>query len=218
MSIESWAQSDYATGLDFIAENEEKVASSTILDTETGVTVIIPTGLPLYGVGLYSAFTLSPILLFILVVAYFLIALVLSGHGTAITVLKIAGVCVFMLWGLGKALQVLFLVRDLFPRKFFTTMGKEGIAMHYSRWHFLSGPKTAVSWKEVESARINSILFLPGLLLGIPKVTVFEITAKNGELIRIPFHPKKELRQSVIENLEKQIQSRSGIRFPVLEK
>ena len=68
-----WSQSDYAIGFDFIAQNEERAKASTLLDAGSGVSVALPTGLPLYGMGLYSTFILAPILLFILIVAYFLI-------------------------------------------------------------------------------------------------------------------------------------------------
>ncbi len=63
-----WSQSDYAIGLDFITQNEEQAKASTLLDAGSALTVALPTGLPLYGMGLYSAFILAPILLFILIV------------------------------------------------------------------------------------------------------------------------------------------------------
>ncbi len=214
MSNIKWAHSDYATGSDFLAENEDQAKTETILDAGSGVTIVLPTGLPLYGFSLYSAFVLAPIPLFILSVAYFLFAFLFSGHGTPETFAMVIGGCLFMLWGLGKALQVLFSVRDLFSRKFFTTLGKEGVAMHYSRWHFPLRPKTAIVWKDIESTRVTKTLFLPGLLVGVPRVTVFEITARNGERLNIPFHTKKELSQSIIEAINRQIQSRSKLPAP----
>jgi hypothetical protein len=206
MTPTPWMQSDYAIGLDFLAENEEP----TLLDTGSGVTVIPPIGLPLYGLSLYSIFTLAPIPIFILSVAYFLVAFLFSGHGTPATLAMVIGGCIFMLWGLGKALQLLLSTRDLFPRKFFTTLGKEGIAMHYSRWHFPFQPRTAIAWKDIASTRITKTLFLPGLLVGIPRTWVVEVTAKNGERLKIPFHAKKKPAQAIIEAIGKQIQSQSG--------
>ena len=116
-----------------------------------------------------------------------------------------------MLWGLGKALQLLLSVRDLFPIKFFTTFGKEGVSMHYSRWHFPLQPRIAIRWKEIDSTRVIKALFVPGLLVGKPRVTLFEIQAKNGELLKIPFHAKNETGRTLIEEIDKQIQSRSGV-------
>ena len=208
MSKVKWAQSNYAIGLDFITQNEEQAKASTLLDAGCGVTVALPTGLPLYSLGLYSAFILAPILLFIMVVAYFLVAFLFSGHGTTGTLFMISGACIFMLWGLGKVLQILFSVRELFPIKFFATLGKEGVAMHFSRWHFPLQSQTAIAWNDVESTRVTTALFLPGLLVGIPKTTILEITAKNGELLKIPFHPKNT--QSVIAVIGRKTQSQSG--------
>ena len=98
MSKVKWAQSNYAIGLDFITQNEEQAKASPLLDAGCGVTVALPTGLPLYRLGLYSAFILAPILLFIMVVAYFLVAFLFSGHGTTGTLFMISGACIFMLW------------------------------------------------------------------------------------------------------------------------
>ncbi len=208
MSKVEWAQSDYAIGLDFITQNEEQAKASALLDAGSGVTVALPAGLPLYGMRLYSAFILSPILLFILIVAYFLIVFLFSGHGTAATLFMVISGCIFMLWGLGRVLQVLFSVRELFTRKFFATLSKKGVAMHFSRWHFLFQSQTAIAWNDVESTRVTTALFLPGLLVGIPKTTILEITAKNGELLKIPFHPKNT--QSVIAVIGRKTQSQSG--------
>ena len=205
-----WSKSDYAIGLDFITQNEEQAKASTLLDAGSELTVALPTGLPLYGMGLYSAFILAPILLFILIVTYFLVAYLFSGHGTTATLFMVISGCLFMLWGLGKVLQLLFSVRELFTRKFFATLGKKGVAMHFSRWHFPLQCQTAIAWNDVESTQVTTTLFIPGLLVGIPRTTIFQITAKNGELLKIPFHPKKDGAQSVIEAIGRQIQSLSG--------
>jgi len=209
MNRSDWSRSDYTIGLDFIKENEEEAKISTFLDAGSGVTVALPTGLPLYGMGLYSAFILAPIPLFMLSVAYFLVAFLFSGYGTATTLFMVIGGCLFMLWGLGKVLQVLFAVRDLFERKFFTTLGKKGVAMHFSRCHFPLQPKTAIAWNDVESMRVTRPLFLPGLLVAIWQITVFEIIAKNGERVKIPFHTKNA--ESIIEEIGRKTQSQSGI-------
>ena len=204
-------QSDYDLGLKFVTENEDLPKTTTLLNTGNDVTVILPTGLPLYGLSLYSLFILAPIPVFIMSVAYFLVAFLLSGHGTPATLAMVIGGCIFMLWGLGKALQLLLSVRDLFPIKFFTTFGKEGVSMHYSRWHFPLQPRIAIRWKEIDSTRVIKALFVPGLLVGKPRVTLFEIQAKNGELLKIPFHAKNETGRTLIEEIDKQIQSRSGV-------
>ena len=80
--------------------------------------------------------------------------------------------------------------------------------MHFSRWHFLFQSQTTIAWNDVESTRVTTALFLPGLLVGIPKTTILEITAKNGELLKIPFHPKNT--QSVIAVIGRKTQSQSG--------
>ena len=93
-----WSKSDYAIGLDFITQNEEQAKASTLLDAGSELTVALPTGLPLYGMGLYSAFILAPILLFILIVTYFLVAYLFSGHGTTATLFMVISGCLFMLY------------------------------------------------------------------------------------------------------------------------
>ena len=72
MNQEKWSKIDYQIALNFIAENEDITTSDPILVTEKNVTAILPSGLPLYGSGFYGIFMLAPIILFMVIIAYFI--------------------------------------------------------------------------------------------------------------------------------------------------
>ena len=75
MNQESWVKKDYQAGLNFIIDHEEEAASNTILATGVDVTILLPSGLPLYGTGFYGIFMLAPIVLFMLIISYFIFIL-----------------------------------------------------------------------------------------------------------------------------------------------
>lgn len=199
MNQENWQNNDYKAGLNFIAEHEDE--THTLLHTENGVSVVLPSGLPLYGAGFYGIFMLAPIILFMLLLIYFLFAFIIVGSmNNQNQVLAFAG-CFFLLWGLVKALKLLTSTRDLFPIKYFATLSEQGIATNYSKWHFPAHSKGAIPWSEVKSIQDYSTFFLPGLLAGILKTSIIEITSKNGEVLKIPFHVPRTQTSSVSKSI-----------------
>ena len=141
MNQENWVKKDYQAGLNFIIDHEEEAASNTILATEVDVTILLPSGLPLYGTGFYGIFMLAPIVLFMLIISYFIFIIFSTQSLEIQTQILVAVGGFLLLWALAKALKILTSSRNLFPRKYFSTMGLHGIAANYSNSHFQVTPK-----------------------------------------------------------------------------
>jgi hypothetical protein len=186
MNQAGWPIKDYQTALNHIVEHEDEATSNIILSVDKDITAIL--GLPLYGAGFYGIFMLSPIILFMLVTAYFMIVILTADSMEMQTQILFSGGCLFLLWALGKALQLLISSRELFPRKYFTTLGTKGISSHYSKLHFPFNSKVTFAWGEVEVTRAYRSLFLAGLFAGFFKAHIVEITSKSGDILKIPFH------------------------------
>ena len=62
----NWSENDYQAGLNFIRNNEDQANSDTILYTENDVSVILPSGLAIFGAGFYGIFMLSLIIQLVL--------------------------------------------------------------------------------------------------------------------------------------------------------
>lgn len=186
MNQEDWSTNDYQTALNYIVDHEDEAASNVILPVEKDITVVL--GFPLYGAGFYGIFMLSPIILFMLVTAYFMFVILSADSMEMQTQILFSGGCFFLLWALGKALQLLIASRDLFPRKYFTTLSTKGISSHYSKLHFLLHSKVTLIWSDIETTRVYQSLFPAGLYAGFLKVHIIEITSKNGDILKIPFH------------------------------
>ena len=186
MNQEDWPTKDYQTALSHIVEHENEAASRIILPVDKGITAVL--GLPLYGAGFYGIFMLSPIILFILVTTYFMFVILNTDSMEMQTQILFLGGCLFLLWALGKALQFLISTRDLFPRKYFTTLSSKGVSSHYSKLHFPFHSQVTLDWNDVESARAYQSFLLAGLFAVFLKVHIVEITSKRGDILKIPFH------------------------------
>ena len=106
-----------------------------------------------------------------------------------------------MLWALGKALQLLISTRDLFPRKYFTTLGANGVSSHYSKLHFPCHSKVTLAWSDIETTRAYPSLFLAGMFAGFFKTNIIEITSKSGDILKIPFHAPSDQATSVADTI-----------------
>jgi len=188
MNQKDWVKKDYQAGLSFIANHDDEAASNTILATENDVTILTPSGLPLYGAGFYGIFMLAPIVLFMLIISYFIFIIFSTRSLDIQTQILISAGGLFLVWALGKALKLLTSSRDLFPRKYFSTLGIHGIAAHYSNLHFPGHSRVAIEWDQIDSIRTYSSFFLPGLFVGILKTFIVEVTSKNATVLKIPFH------------------------------
>ncbi len=197
MNQEDGSTKDYQTALSYIAEHEDEAASNIILPVDRGITAVL--GLPLYGAGFYGIFMLSPIILFMLVTSYFMLVILTADSMEMQTQILFSGGCFFLLWALGKALQLLVATRELFPRKYFTILSAEGISSHYSKLHLPFHSKVTMAWNDIEVTRSYQSLFLAGIFAGFPKAHIVEITSKNGAIMKIPFHVPSGQANSVLD-------------------
>jgi hypothetical protein len=186
MNQEDWLTKDYQTALSYIGEHEDEAALNIILPVDQSITAVL--GLPLYGVGFYGIFMLSPIILFMLVTFYFMFLIINADSMEMQTQVLFSGGCFFLLWALGKALQLLISTRDLFPRKYFTTLSSKGVSSHYSKLHFPFHSQVTFDWDDVEFTRVYQSFLLAGLFAGFLKVHIVEITSKRGDILKIPFY------------------------------
>jgi hypothetical protein len=186
MNQEDWPTKVYQTVLSYIVEHEDEATLNIILPVDQNITAVL--GLPLYGVGFYGIFMLSPIILFMLVTSYFMFVILNADSIEIQTQILFSGGCLFLLWALGKALQLLISTRDLFPRKYFTTLSVKGVSSHYSKLHFPFHSQLALDWNDVEYTRAYQSFLLAGLFMGFLKVHIVEITSKRGDILKIPFH------------------------------
>ena len=186
MNQEDWPTKDYQTALSHIVEHENEAASRIILPVDKGITAVL--GLPLYGSGFYGIFMLSPIILFMLVTSYFMLVILNTDSMEMQTQVLFSGGCLFLLWALGKALQFLISTRDLFPRKYFTTLSAKGISSHYSKLHLPFHSQVTLNWNDVKSTCAYQSFLPAGLFAGFFKVHIVEITSKRGDILKIPFH------------------------------
>ncbi len=197
MNQEDWPTKDYQTALSYIAEHEDEATSNIIMSVDNNITAVL--GLPLYGAGFYGIFMLSPIILFMLVTAYFMLVILTADSMEMQTQILFSGGCLFLLWALVKALQLLVSARDLFPRKYFTTLSAKGVSSHYSKLHFHS--KAVLAWSDVEATRVYRSLFLAGLFAGFLKANIVEVTSKSGDILKIPFHAPSDQAISVADTI-----------------
>jgi hypothetical protein len=186
MNQEDWPTKDYQTALSYIVKHEDEAALNIILPVDQSITAVL--GLPLYGAGFYGIFMLSPIILFMLVTSYFMFVTLNVDSMEMQTQIFFSGGCFFLLWALGKALQLLISTRDLFPRKYFTTLSAKGISSHYSKLHFPFHSQVTLDWNDVNFTCAYQSFFLAGLFAGFLKVHIVEITSKRGDILKIPFH------------------------------
>ena len=207
MNQENWVKKDYQAGLNFIIDHEEEAASNTILATGVDVTILLPSGLPLYGTGFYGIFMLAPIVLFMLIISYFIFIIFSTQSLEIQTQILVAVGGFLLLWALAKALKILTSSRNLFPRKYFSTMGLHGIAANYSNSHFPGHSKVAIEWDQIDSIRTYSSFFLPGIFAGIIKTFIVEVASKNAAGLKIPFHCTDEqapiISQKILELIKK---------------
>jgi hypothetical protein len=186
MNQEDWPTKDYQTALSYISEHEDEAALNIILPVDQSITAVL--GLPLYGAGFYGIFMLSPIILFMLVTSYFMFVILNVDSMAMQTQMFFLVGYLFLLWALIKALQLLISTRDLFPRKYFTTLSEKGVSSHYSKLHFPFHSQVTLDWNDVESTCVYQSFLLAGIFAGFLKVYIVGITSKRGDILKIPFH------------------------------
>ncbi len=205
----NWANDDYETGYDALLDYDDP-ESPTLFEAGRGLQLILPEGLPVFGLHWIGAVMIAPILVFMSILILLPIVVITGSHATWINGIATTIVCLIMLWGFSFVLKLMTLNRDIFPRRYFATLGEQGIAMRFSRLHFpLQNPKVALSWEEIQSLRIVRNFFLPGLLVAHPFVIFIEAYADGDRMVSIPISPNEENVKALMDEIEK----RSGKLF-----
>ena len=188
-----WNEKDYNTAWDFLLDNEALAKKQILLDTEKGVSVILPSGLPGLGMRFVGFFMVAPILIFMATLLLFPFIILGAPWTWAPLSFVIFILSLVLLLGLAWVLKLMMNNRDLFPRAYYITLGEKGIAMHYSRWHKPWGPaKVAIPWEQVRTAQAKDTLFLPALFLGTARITTLQVVSNNGDMIEIPYRSPQD--------------------------
>ena len=187
MNSKNWTSNNYNLADDYIAEHEEETKNRAVIDCGKGIHAVLPKGLPALKIRFHGLFMIAPLPLLMACVIFLPLSGFLGEWEVNGTTLGISLLCLLMLVGLMRVILVMLNNRDMFPRKYFVTLGPEGLAMHFSRIHFPTvDPKAFVSWKDVKSVERASTFFLPALLLGRPSVPALEVVSKEGPSAFIP--------------------------------
>ena len=206
MNTQNWAEQDIERGINYLEDHENEAVDTTIINTGDDHRILLPTGLPAYGTNVVGLFMLAPILLFMVVLTFFLIQILWSGKILYTVPMILIALCLGLLWGLAKILQLMLKNRDLFPRCYFVTLGQRGIAMHFTRLHFPFHPsRVSIAWKKIKLVRKLSRAFMPFLFFGVLRVSTVEVISSTGEKIIIPFRLVGEKAIATADQIEKLI-------------
>ena len=187
MTDENWASKNYDLADDYIAEHEEEAQAHAVIDCGKGAHAILPKGLPALKIRFHGLFMIAPLPILIACVIFLPLSGFLGEWEVNATTLGISLMCLLMLAGLMRVILVMLNNRDMFPRKYFVTLGPEGLAMHFSRIHFpVANPKAFIAWKDIKSVQRASSFFLPALLLGRPMIPALQIASRKGPVVIIP--------------------------------
>lgn len=204
MNSQNWAEKDIERGISYLADHEEQATTETILTAEDDTTILLPSGLPVYGANITGIFMMAPLFLFIAILILFPIRILGSTHGLSSFTVALTVVFLLLAWGLAKVIQLMLKNRDLFPRCYFATLGRVGMAMHFTRLHFpFHPPRMAVTWKEIQSVRKSTILFF-----GVLRTTTLEVICSGGRKILIPFRLPREKSDALADKIELLIQKK----------
>jgi 4-amino-4-deoxy-L-arabinose transferase-like glycosyltransferase len=187
MTNENWVSKTYDHADAYIAGHEEETKTRAVIDCGKGIHVLLPKGLPALKIRFHGLFMIAPLPLLMVCVVFLPLSGFLGEWEVNTTTLGISLLCLLMFAGLMRVILVMLNHRDMFPRKYFVTLGPNGLAMHFSRIHFPTvNPKAFIAWKDVESAQRGSTFFLPALLLGRPTVPALQVVSRNGPVVSIP--------------------------------
>ena len=187
MTDENWASKNYDLADDYVSEHEEEAQARAVIDCGKEVHAILPKGLPALKIRFHGLFMIAPLPILIACVIFLPLSGFLGEWEVNATTLGISLMCLLMLAGLMRVILVMLNNRDMFPRKYFVTLGPEGLAMHFSRIHFpAANPKAFIAWNDIESVQRASSFFLPALLLGRPTIPALQIASRKGPVVIIP--------------------------------
>ena len=157
----------------------------------------------------HGAFMLAPLpVLALAVLMMFIVIFSRFGLWSGIT-LGVAAFFLALLWGLARVFHMLTGNRDLFPIKYFSTLGTQGMAMHYSRFHFpLHDPQARLAWEEVATVQRTTGIFLPAWLTGRFHIPLLEVRSTTGKTVVIPILQPSQQEQDM-QNIEKLIREKT---------
>ncbi|NIQ00005.1 MAG: hypothetical protein GWM98_06040 [Nitrospinaceae bacterium] len=199
----NWASRDFHRAEHYLRDHEEDIQAGAVVDCGNGVYALIPKGLPALKISFQGLFMIAPLPLLVACVIF----LPLSGFSgeweVNATTLGISALCLLMMLGLIRVILIMLNNRDMFPRKHFVTLGPEGLAMHFSRFHFPAlDPRARIPWKAVHSVEKKSCFFFPALLLGRLRVPALQVQSAEGPAITIPLHSPPPEREPDFERME----------------
>ncbi len=187
MSNENWTSKSYNIADAYISEHEEETKTRAVIDCGKGIHALLPKGLPALKIRFHGLFMIAPLPLLMACVVFLPLSGFLGEWEINGTTLGISLLCLLMLAGLMRVILFMLNNRDMFPRKYFVTLGPEGLAMHFSRIHFpAADPNAFIAWKDIETVQRTSTFFLPALLLGRTSVPVLKIVSRHGPVVFIP--------------------------------
>ena len=194
-----WNKKDYESARTWIAAHEEDAQESAILETPNGLAIVLPKGLPALGAGFHGCLMLSPIPVLMAILLLIPIFMVFGDWPVNATTLSITAGCLVLIGALLYILRLMTRNRDLFPRKYFVTLGNEGVAMHFSLIHYpYRNPKTFIPWREVKSLKRVECFFFPAIFIGAFLAPAIEATSKNGETVILPINlPSNKMGQTL---------------------
>lgn len=203
MNNENWASKNYGHADAYIAEHEEETQARAVIDCGQGIHAVLPKGLPALKIRFHGLFMIAPLPLLMACVVFLPLSGFLGKWEVNATTLGISLLCLLMLAGLMRVILVMLNNRDMFPRKYFVTLGPGGLAMHFSRIHYPAAhPKAFIAWQDVESVQRASSFFLPALLLGRPNVPALQVNSKQGQKVVIPLNSPLPEREKDFEHVE----------------
>lgn len=196
---DDWNKKDYESARTWIAAHEEDAQESAILETPNGLAIVLPKGLPALGAGFHGCIMLSPIPVIMAILLLIPIFMVFGDWPVNATTLSITAGCLVLIGALFYILRLMTRNRDLFPRKYFVTLGDEGVAMHFSLIHFpYRSPKAFIPWKEFHSLKRVKSFFFPSIFIGAFSVPAIEMTSTRGETVIVPINlPSNKMGQTL---------------------
>jgi hypothetical protein len=206
MNAKNWAEQDIDQGMSYLEDHEKEATDGNILTAGDNIKILLPTGLPTFGANVVGMFMMAPIIMFMIVLTVFPLQLFLSGTALTQNLIFLILLSIALLGGLVIVFRLMLRNRELFPRCYFVTLGKHGIAMHFSRLHFpFKRPRLSIPWKDIEVVKKNTTVFMPILFLGILRATTIEVISSNGEKVIIPFRLTAEKAIIRVEEIKRLI-------------
>lgn len=209
MDTINWNSRNYDHAETYVSTHEEEAQRSAVLDCGEGVYAFLPKGLPALKISFQGLFMIAPLPLLMACVLFLPLSGFLGEWEVNTTTLGIATLCLVMFAGLTRVILFMLKIRDMFPRKYFVTLGPKGLAMHFNRLHFPgTNPQTAIAWQDVDSAQRTTHFFFPALLIGRPYVPALQVTSKQGGHIQILLNSNPAEREKDFEQMENLIRQK----------